>query len=131
MIDKTYILYKIYYNEILVYIGRTTQDLKDRLRMHFFHTNKIVKQLNLLNVTKIEYCILNTQADMFLYEIYLINLYHPILNIDDKAKDNLSDFITLPILTFQVYEDKIIEKWKEKLVQQIITKSDYSDDFFI
>lgn len=32
---KNYILYKIYYGNELVYIGRTSQDLIDRLRLHF------------------------------------------------------------------------------------------------
>lgn len=130
MQERQYILYKIYYSDKLVYVGRTYQDLKDRLRMHFFHTNKIVKQLNLLDVTKIEYSILNTQADMYLYEIYLINLYHPVLNVDDNAKDDLSDFVVLPKLSFYLYEDKIIEKWKEKIIQNVIASVDDSDDIF-
>lgn len=129
---NNYILYKIYYHDELAYIGRTTQDLKNRLRMHFFHTNKIVKQLDILQVTKIEYTILNTQADMYLYEIYLINLYHPSCNVDDNAKDDLSDFIVLPKLEFYEYKDPIIDKWKEKQIEHLIDTAplDYSDEAF-
>lgn len=129
---NNYILYKIYYRDELAYIGRTTQDLKNRLRMHFFHTNKIVKQLDILQVTKIEYTILNTQADMYLYEIYLINLYHPLCNVDDNAKDDLSDFIVLPKLEFYEYKDPIIDKWKEKQIEHLIDTAplDYSDEAF-
>ena len=129
---NNYILYKIYYRDELAYIGRTTQDLKNRLRMHFFHTNKIVKQLDILQVTKIEYTILNTQADMYLYEIYLINLYHPSCNVDDNAKDDLSDFIVLPKLEFYEYKDPIIDKWKEKQIEHLIDTAplDYSDEAF-
>ena len=129
---NNYILYKIYYRDELAYIGRTTQDLKNRLRMHFFHTNKIVKQLDILQVTKIEYTILNTQADMYLYEIYLINLYHPFCNVDDNAKDDLSDFIVLPKLEFYEYKDPIIDKWKEKQIEHLIDTAplDYSDEAF-
>lgn len=129
---NNYILYKIYYHDELAYIGRTTQDLKNRLRMHFFHTNKIVKQLDILQVTKIEYTILNTQADMYLYEIYLINIYHPSCNVDDNAKDDLSDFIVLPKLEFYEYKDPIIDKWKEKQIEHLIDTAplDYSDEAF-
>lgn len=129
---NNYILYKIYYRDELAYIGRTTQDLKNRLRMHFFHTNKIVKQLDIFQVTKIEYTILNTQADMYLYEIYLINLYHPPCNVDDNAKDDLSDFIVLPKLEFYEYKDPIIDKWKEKQIEHLIDTAplDYSDEAF-
>lgn len=129
---NNYILYKIYYHDELAYIGRTTQDLKNRLRMHFFHTNKIVKQLDILQVTKIEYTILNTQSDMYLYEIYLINLYHPPCNVDDNAKDDLSDFIVLPKLEFYEYKDPIIDKWKEKQIEHLIDTAplDYSDEAF-
>lgn len=129
---NNYILYKIYYHDELAYIGRTTQDLKNRLRMHFFHTNKIVKQLDILQVTKIEYTILNTQADMYLYEIYLINLYHPSCNVDDNAKDDLSDFIVLPKLEFYEYKDPIIDKWKAKQIEHLIDTAplDYSDEVF-
>lgn len=129
---NNYILYKIYYHDELAYIGRTTQDLKNRLRMHFFHTNKIVKQLDILQVTKIEYTVLNTQADMYLYEIYLINLYHPPCNVDDNAKDDLSDFIVLPKLEFYEYKDPIIDKWKAKQIEHLIDTAplDYSDEAF-
>lgn len=129
---NNYILYKIYYRDELAYIGRTTQDLKNRLRMHFFHTNKIVKQLDIFQVTKIEYTILNTQADIYLYEIYLINLYHPPCNVDDNAKDDLSDFIVLPKLEFYEYKDPIIDKWKEKQIEHLIDTAplDYSDEAF-
>lgn len=129
---NNYILYKIYYCDELAYIGRTTQDLKNRLRMHFFHTNKIVKQLDILQVTKIEYTVLNTQADMYLYEIYLINLYHPPCNVDDNAKDDLSDFIVLPKLEFYEYKDPIIDKWKAKQIEHLIDTAplDYSDEAF-
>lgn len=129
---NNYILYKIYYRDELAYIGRTTQDLKNRLRMHFFHINKIVKQLDILQVTKIEYTVLNTQADMYLYEIYLINLYHPSCNVDDNAKDDLSDFIVLPKLEFYEYKDPIIDKWKAKQIEHLIDTAplDYSDEAF-
>ena len=129
-----YILYKIYYGDELVYIGRTKQALRDRLRAHFFHTNKIVKQIDFLRVTKVEYSVLNTEADMFLYEIYLINYFHPKLNVDDNAKDNFSDFIQLPELPFYEYKDEIFDKWKDKYIENLIDTSPlgnpFEDDFY-
>ena len=79
-------LYKIYYengtDNVLVYLGRTNQKLKNRLRCHFFK-KPIVRVLDLKQVSKIEYAEFYTEADMFLYEIYYINKFKPPLNVDD------------------------------------------------
>lgn len=130
--SKTYILYRIYYGDELVYIGRTSQDLKDRLRQHFFG-HPMVKKIDLFATTKIEYAILNTQADMYLYEIYEINKWKPRINKDDKARDEFSPFIELPQLVFYDYWPEIIDKWKEKQIKHVIDTAplDFPDeDFF-
>lgn len=131
MNSKTYILYKIYYGDELVYIGRTSQDLKDRLRQHFFG-HPMVKKIDIFQTTKIEYATLNTQADMFLYEIYEINKWKPRINKDDKARDDFSPFIELPQLAFYDYWPEIIDKWKEKQIAHLIGTAplDYSDEAF-
>ena len=125
-----YIIYKIYYGNELVYIGRTKQNLKDRLRLHFF-CNPLVKKIDIFDTTKIEYTLFNTEADMFLYEVYLINLYHPVLNKDDNAHDDLT--IYLPEPQFYPYWDKIIDKWKEKQIAHLIDTVllDYNNDDFL
>ena len=109
-------LYKIYYengaDDVLVYLGRTNQKLKDRLRCHFFK-KPIVRVLDLKLVSKIEYAKFPTEADMFLYEIYYINKFKPPLNVDDVAKDNLT--VALPEVTFMEYKDPIIDKWRKDL----------------
>lgn len=124
-----YILYKIYYGEQLVYIGRTKQDLKDRLRLHFFG-KPMVRKLDIFQTTKIEYALFNTEADMYLMEIYLINLYKPMLNKDDKAHDDLTIYIPEP--KFYPYWNSLIDKWKEKQIEHLIDTSplDFSEDFY-
>lgn len=106
-----FLLYKIYYGDTLVYLGRTRQPLKDRLRGHFFKS-PLMRAIDVTQVSKIEYAEFPTEADMFLYEIYFINLFKPALNVDDKAKDALT--VTLPDVSFSVFEDKIIYKWKNE-----------------
>lgn len=109
---KGFILYRIYYGNVLVYLGRTKQSLQDRIRGHMF--NKPMHRLiNINNVTKIEYSEYETEADMNLYEIYFINLWKPPLNVDDKANDKLT--IILPDTEWKEFIPNQWEKWKEKL----------------
>lgn len=118
-------LYKIYYGngveDILVYLGRTNQKLKDRLRCHFFK-KPIVRVLDLKQVSKIEYAEFKTEADMFLYEIYYINKYKPPLNVDDVAKDDLT--VELPEVTFIEYKDPIIDKWRKDLFAKSLQETE-------
>ena len=50
---------------------------------------------------------------MNLYEIYFINLWKPPLNVDDKAKDELS--IVLPELKWKEFIPVNWEKWRGQL----------------
>lgn len=124
-----YILYKIYYGDELVYIGRTKQDLIDRLRFHFFG-KPMVKKLDILKTTRIEYTLMRSEADMFLMEIYLICKYHPDINKDDKPHDDISPEFYLPEPRFYVYENSLIDKWKEKQIEYVIDTSPIDDDYF-
>lgn len=110
--DIQYTLYKIYYGEELVYVGRTKQPLQDRIRGHVFK-QRMMRAIDIDKVTKIEYAYCNTEADMFFYEIYYINLFHPKLNRDDKARDELT--VRLPDLTFQQFDTHLWDKWKSEL----------------
>ena len=124
-----YIVYKVYYGDELVYIGRTKQKLVDRMRMHFFG-NPMVPKLNVFDTSKIEYALFQTECDQFVYEVYLINLYRPKLNLHDLGKDNLT--IYLPEPKFYIWENKIIDKWKDKRIDYLIDTStlDFSDEDF-
>lgn len=109
--NKQHIVYRIYYGEELVYIGRTSQPLQNRIRTHIMGT-PMVRKLEIDKISKIEYINLKTEADMFLYEIYFINLWHPKLNRDDKAKDELT--VSLPDIEWKEFSTKLWENWKQK-----------------
>jgi len=71
------------------------------------------RAIDIHNVTRIEYTELSTEADMNLYEIYLINRWKPPLNVDDKALDELT--LTLPELQWKEFQPSNWEDWKKHL----------------
>lgn len=107
-----FLLYKIYAGNEVVYLGRTKQPLSRRLYGHFFGGN-LQKQLDIREIGKIEFAEFQTEADLYLYEIYYINLLHPKLNRDDKAKDDLT--VTLPEAHWRCFETELISKWEAVL----------------
>lgn len=107
-----YTLYRIYYGNTLVYLGRTTQPLQNRIRGHLFK-KPLMRELFIDQISKIEYATFKTQADMFLYEIYFINLWHPPLNKDDKAKDELT--VSLPEVEWKLFETPLWNKWRKEI----------------
>lgn len=120
--DKTkpFLLYKIWYGDDCVYIGRTKQKLQQRLHGHFFSAPHH-KTLDPRAVTKIEYASLQSCADMYLYEIYYINLLKPILNRDDKAQDTLT--IRLQELNWTEFECRHMERWCRELDERQETQN--------
>ena len=119
-------LYKIYYEEIgLVYIGRTNQLLQSRLRGHFFKY-PMHREIDIDQVSLIEYAELPTEADMFLYEVYLINVHKPGLNRDDKACDELT--VRLPALDFKAYRCELMNKWSVRLTEREIAEKEKRDN---
>ena len=109
---KGFILYRIWYENCLAYLGRTKQPLQARMRGHMF-AKPMHRAIDIHNVTKIEYTMLTTEADMNLYEIYFINLWKPPLNVDDKAYDNLT--ISLPELEWREFVPNRWDEWKIQL----------------
>lgn len=109
-----HLLYRIYYGSDIVYVGRTSQPLQDRIRGHLFK-KPMLREIEIEKVSKIEFTELSSQADMFLYEIYFINLWHPKLNRDDKALDDLT--ISLPDLSWRPFHTSLWEKWKHEIEQ--------------
>lgn len=110
--EKTYKVYKIYYDDELVYIGRTKQPLQDRMRNHFFK-KPMIRELNINKVSKIEYAEVVSEADMFVYELYYICLFKPPINKGEKPCDNLS--LILPPLTFHSWTTPLWDKWKKEI----------------
>lgn len=107
-----YLLYRIWYGNAIVYVGRTKQPLQDRIHGHLFR-KPMQRVIEYGQVSKIEYTELPTEADMNLYEIYYILKLHPTLNVDDKAKDNLT--ISLPELTWLPWTTHLWEKWGNEI----------------
>lgn len=112
MKEKKPLLYKIYYGDNLVYLGRTNQPLQNRLRGHFFK-KPMHRVLDINLVSKIKYAEFKTVADMYLYEIYYINLLKPTFNIDDRAPDEVT--VTLPDVPFLPYECPLFDRWKDEI----------------
>lgn len=118
-----HILYKVFYStpegDCLVYLGRTNQPIKARLRGHFT-AKPMMRKLDPRLVTRIECAELQTEADMFLYEIYYINLWKPTLNCDDKSREELT--IRMPELDFHPLDLDAIG------LQEFIDKVNQQDD---
>lgn len=109
---KGNLLYRIYYGDHIVYVGRTRQELQTRIRGHMF-AKRMHKNISIHSVSKIEYAECKTQADMYLYEIYYICKLKPDINRDDKPRDNLT--LELPELEWKEFKPANWEKWKEEL----------------
>lgn len=105
-------LYRIYYDDIIVYLGRTMQPLQNRIRGHLFK-KPMHRAINIELVSKIEYATFQSEADMYLYEIYFINLWHPALNRDDKAPDCLT--VELPEVEWKTFTTALWERWRKEI----------------
>lgn len=110
-------LYRIYYGEHIVYLGRTMQPLQNRIRGHLFK-KPMHREIYIDQVSKIEYTTFESQADMYLYEIYFINLWHPALNRDDKATDALT--VSLPEVEWKTFATPLWEKWRKEIEENDI-----------
>lgn len=110
-----FLIYRIWYGDCLVYVGRTKQPLQSRIRGHLFN-KPMHRTVNIEQVTKIEYTELGSEADMNLYEIYYILRLHPPLNVDDKARDDLS--VTLPELEWKEFTTPLWEGWRQEIAKQ-------------
>lgn len=110
--DQKNLIYKIYYGDMLAYVGRTRQRISQRLHGHFFGKPKM-RKLDVFLVSRVEVAECSSQADMFLYEIYYINRDKPPCNCDDKAPDILT--ATLPELSWKEVDVDLLDKWREEI----------------
>lgn len=108
-------IYRVYYGDDIVYLGRTKQPLQDRIRGHVFK-KPMHRDIDINHVTKIEYATFATEADMNVYEVYFINLYKPIFNCDDKALDSLS--VSLPDVKWVQFVTPLWSKWAKKVADK-------------
>lgn len=117
-VDRPNTLYRIYYGDMLMYVGRTHQKLARRLHGHFFGA-PMHRKLDIFLTTKVEYAECETEADMYLYEIYYINRDKPPANRDDRARDELS--VSLPELDWREGDMRLFGKWKEEIAARDAT----------
>jgi len=119
IVHEQHTIYKIFYGDELVYLGKTSKPLEQKLYGHF-SSNRIMRRLDAKSVTKIECAKVKTQADLFLYETYYLNKWKPKLNSEEKAKDKLT--IELPDVSFQEFEYsrlcQRVEKESDSLTQR-------------
>lgn len=108
-------LYRIYYGDSIVYIGRTKQPLQNRIRGHLF-AKPMHRTIAISQVSKIEYAEFQTEADMNLYEIYFILKEKPPLNVDDKTRDELT--VSLPDVEWKRWRTHLWEKWKDEILHR-------------
>lgn len=111
---KKHTLYRIYYGEHIVYVGRTNQPLGTRIRGHLL-AKPMHRKLNIDLITRIEYAEFESEADMNLYEIYYILTLHPPLNVDDKTRDYPT--VRLPEVEFTKAEFPLWNKWKKEILE--------------
>lgn len=109
---NTFCLYKIYSENCLLYVGSTKQPLHKTLHEHFFKEHKR-KPIHVECVTRIEYALLPTEADLLVVEAFYINKLKPALNRTGKAQDTLN--ITLPEIKFHEYNCDDLARWKEQI----------------
>lgn len=107
-----FILYLFYYGNKIVYLGRTKQPLQDRIRGHLFK-KPMHRSIDINLVTKVEYAMFKTEADMNIYEIYLINKLKPCFNVDDKTGDYPT--VTLDQVNFIAFDCHLWDKWKRAI----------------
>lgn len=113
--EKQYIIYKVYYGDILAYIGQTAQQINRRLHKHFFAASHI-RKIDPRAVTKVEVAVCLTRADMNVYEKYYIELLKPPLNSLEKDTDLLT--IRLPDLDFCAVDIPLMDKWRAKIAEK-------------
>ena len=108
-----FILYRIYSENGLLYLGRSSQQpLHVDLHGHFFNESK-KRNINMLCVTKIEFAVFPTEADMLLYEVYEINKQKPPLNHINKAGDEITVKLSEP--EWHEYDCELLNIWREQI----------------
>ncbi len=108
------LIYRIWYEDEIVYIGYTLMPLFKKLHHHFFHKKGNV-YLDIHQTTMIDYTTYRSKADMLLYVAYWVNVYHPRLNKTSPcyAPDNLT--VVLPNRRWTRYTPRLMEKWKSEI----------------
>lgn len=110
--NKNFLVYRVYYGDTIVYVGRTKQKIQDRIHGHLF-AKPMHRVFNIDCISKVEYHEFQTEADMNLYEIYYILTLHPSLNVDDKTRDFPT--VKLPEVEFTEARFSRWDAWKNQI----------------
>jgi hypothetical protein len=73
----------------------------------------MMRKIDPRDVTRIEYAVFASRADMNLYEIYYIEKQKPPLNFADKHTDKLT--VALPDVDFVEHRCKLLGKWRAEI----------------
>ena len=114
---RQHIIYKIYFSNKCVFIGWADSNLTNILRVLFFGTTD-QQGMDITRVSKIEYAVLPSKADCFIYHTYLVNKLKPLYNKTLKARDNVSSDVVLPELNFVTDNNPIMDKWRQQAEQE-------------
>lgn len=106
------LIYRIYYGDEIVYIGKTKQALSTRIKSHLYG-RKYETRINIDRMTHIDYSVYKTPADWLLYHVYWVNKYHPRLNQTHKTSGHLT--VSLPNVRWVKYTPLLLSKWREDL----------------
>lgn len=112
---KKHIVYRVFYGDQIVYVGRTNQPLTSRIRGHLL-AKPMHRKFAIDLISKIDYAEFETEADMNLYEIFYILIYHPPLNVDDKTRDFPT--VHLPDVVFHEANFPRWDAWREEIHSQ-------------
>ena len=113
--ERPNLLYRVWYGDVLMYVGRTHQPLPRRLHGHFFG-KPMHRKLDASLVSRVEFAECGSEADMYLYEIYYICKLKPPANCDDRACDALS--VELPELSWHEAELPLMDKWRSEIARR-------------
>lgn len=109
---NNYKVFRIWYDNEVVYVGYTSQALATVLRRHFLKPNKQFMPIDIRKVTQIDMQIHKSRADAMLYAVYYRNKWKPRLNGGYWESDRLS--INLPKVRWRVYRSRLMDQWREQ-----------------
>lgn len=114
-ISGFHIVYRIFYDGKVVYVGRSTMDMAKILSRHFSGSKGYVP-IDILRVSKIDYQEHLSNADAIVYQAYYINLYKPAMNGHNKSRDALT--IHLMETGWTEYNGYLWDRWTRDAIKR-------------
>lgn len=108
-------------NDDILYVGKTRQLIKKRMRDHFGSQGHLSTECY-SEVANVEYLKLGSRMEMDIVEIYYINKYKPLFNVHLKYEENLTVH-----LGEHVWERLDFKVWNK--AEEDARKSELSEEF--